>query len=69
MASVESGGGLTGKALSITGSGQETRDFTFVEDIVDGTLRMGVVPQAVTEAINLASETETKIIDLAEGIN
>ncbi len=58
-----------GEALSITGSGQETRDFTFVEDIVDGTLRMGVVPQAVGEAINLASETETKIIDLAEAIN
>ncbi|MGC9345764.1 MAG: NAD-dependent epimerase/dehydratase family protein, partial [Candidatus Bathyarchaeales archaeon] len=33
--------------LPITGSGEETRDFTFVEDIVDGTLRMGVVEEAV----------------------
>jgi nucleoside-diphosphate-sugar epimerase len=55
--------------LPITGTGEETRDFTFVEDIVDGTLRMGVVEEAVGEAINLASETETRVIDLANWIN
>jgi len=54
--------------LPITGTGEETRDFTFVEDIVDGTLRMGVVKEAVGEAVNLASETETKVIDLANWI-
>lgn len=57
------------RPLPITGNGEETRDFTFVEDIVDGTLRMGVVREAVGEAINLASETETRIIDLANWIN
>jgi nucleoside-diphosphate-sugar epimerase len=57
------------KPLPITGSGEETRDFTFVEDIVDGTLRMGVVKEAVGEAVNLASETETRVIDLANWIN
>jgi len=55
--------------LTITGTGEETRDFTFVEDIVDGTLRMGVIKEAVGEAINLASETETRVIDLAKWIN
>lgn len=55
--------------LPITGSGEETRDFTFVEDIVEGTLRMGVSEGALGEAINLASGTETKIIDLAAQIN
>jgi len=60
---------LHGKPLPTTGTGEETRDFTFVEDIVDGTLRMGVVDEAVGEAINLASGTETKIIDLANWIN
>lgn len=55
--------------LPITGTGEETRDFTFVGDIVDGTLRMGVVQEAVGEAINLASETETRAIDLANWIN
>jgi len=57
------------KPLPITGTGEETRDFTFVEDVVDGTLRMGVVREAVGEAINLASETETRVIDLANWVN
>jgi UDP-glucose 4-epimerase len=60
---------LNKKPLPITGTGEETRDFTFVEDIVDGTLRAGVTPDAVGEAINLASETETRVIDLANIIN
>jgi len=55
--------------LPITGTGEETRDFTFVQDIVEGTLRIGVVPEAVGEAINLASETETRVIDLANWVN
>jgi len=60
---------LHNQRLLITGTGKETRDFTFVEDIVDGTLRAGVVPEAVGEAINLASETETRVIDIANTVN
>jgi nucleoside-diphosphate-sugar epimerase len=60
---------IHGQPLPITGTGEETRDFTFVDDIVDGTLRMGVVEEAIGEAINLASGTETRIIDLANWIN
>jgi nucleoside-diphosphate-sugar epimerase len=60
---------MNGQPLPITGTGEETRDFTFVDDIVEGTLRMGVVEEAVGEAINLASETETKVIDLANWVN
>lgn len=60
---------LQGKPLPITGTGDETRDFTFVDDIVDGTLRLGVVPEAVGDAFNLASETETKVIDIANIVN
>jgi len=57
------------KPLPITGTGEETRDFTYVEDIVDGTLRLGVIPEAVGDAFNLASETETKVIDVANMVN
>jgi UDP-glucose 4-epimerase len=60
---------MNGKPLPITGTGEETRDFTFVDDIVDGTLRLGIVPEAVGEAFNLASEKETKVIDLAKWVN
>jgi len=58
-----------GKPLLITGTGEETRDFTYVEDIVDGTLRLGAIPEAVGDAFNLASETETKVIDIANMVN
>ncbi|MFC1914420.1 NAD-dependent epimerase/dehydratase family protein [Chloroflexota bacterium] len=55
--------------LPITGTGEETRDFTFVEDIVDGTLLLGVVPEAIGDAFNICSETETKVIDIANIVN
>lgn len=60
---------LHNKPLPITGTGEETRDFTFVEDIVDGTLRLGIIPEAVGDAFNLASETETRVIDIANLVN
>lgn len=60
---------MLGKPLIITGTGEETRDFTFVSDVVDGLLRAGAKEEAIGEAFNLASGQETKIIDLANMIN
>jgi nucleoside-diphosphate-sugar epimerase len=57
---------LQGKPLVITGTGKETRDFTWVGDINDGLLRAGAMPQAVGEEFNLASGTEVEIGRLAE---
>jgi UDP-glucose 4-epimerase len=55
--------------LPITGTGEETRDFTFVDDIIAGTLLLGAVPEAVGSAFNLASETETPIKEVAAMVN
>jgi len=60
---------LKGQKLPITGTGEETRDFTFVEDIVDGLLRMGYYKAAIGEAFNLAAGREIKIKYLADTIN
>lgn len=60
---------MKGKTLPITGTGEETRDFTFVGDIVDGLLRAGYFEAAVGQEFNLASGQETRIVDLAEMIN
>jgi nucleoside-diphosphate-sugar epimerase len=60
---------MKGKTLPITGSGEETRDFTYVGDIVDGLLRAGMFESAIGEEFNLASGKETRIIDLAKMIN
>lgn len=60
---------MKGMALPITGTGEETRDFTYVGDIVNGLLASAVHPEAVGEEFNLASGRETRIIDLANMIN
>jgi UDP-glucose 4-epimerase len=60
---------MRGEPLPITGTGEETRDFTYVGDIVDGLLRSGYFEAAVGQEFNLASGQETRIIDLAEMIN
>lgn len=60
---------MKGEALPITGSGDETRDFTYVGDLVDGLLRAGYYEKAIGQEFNLASGKETKIIDLANMIN
>jgi len=55
--------------LPITGTGEETRDFTYVEDLVNGLLRAGYFDSAIGKEFNLASGKETKIIELAKMIN
>jgi UDP-glucose 4-epimerase len=60
---------MQGKSLPLTGTGEETRDFTYVEDIVDGLLRAGYYEKAIGKEMNLASGKETRIIDLANMVN
>jgi nucleoside-diphosphate-sugar epimerase len=60
---------MNGQALPITGNGTETRDWTYVEDIVDGLLAMGVVKDAIGEAINLGSGHDHRVGDMAEMVN
>ena len=60
---------MKGHPLPITGNGAQTRDFTFVGDLVDGLLRAGQMESAVGQEFNLASGKETKILDLANMVN
>jgi UDP-glucose 4-epimerase len=60
---------MHGQPLPITGSGEETRDFTYVGDIVNGLLAMAYYTDAVGESINLGAGKEIMIKDLAQWIN
>ena len=60
---------MNGQALPITGDGTETRDWTYVDDIIDGLLAMGLKEEAVGEAINLGSGKEHRVIDMANMVN
>lgn len=58
-----------GRPLPITGTGEETRDWTYVMDIVRGLLLMGYVDAASSEAINLGSGQERSVLEIVQIIN
>ena len=60
---------MKGLPLPITGTGEETRDWTYVDDIINGLLSMGIEEKAIGEAINLGSGKEHKVIEMANIIN
>jgi UDP-glucose 4-epimerase len=60
---------LAGQNLVITGTGEETRDFTYVGDIVYGIFRSAFVDLKKGEVMNLGSGRQTSILDVATNIN
>lgn len=56
------------RPLTITGTGEETRDFIFVDDLVDGLVRCAGTPEAHGEAINIGTGIQTTVIDMAQAI-
>lgn len=60
---------LHGESLVITGTGEETRSFTYTEDIVDGTMRAARLNENGGEVYNIGSDIEVRIVDLAQLIN
>lgn len=60
---------MKGLPLPITGDGTETRDWTYVGDIVQGLLAMGIKEQAIGEAFNLGAGKEQRVIDMANLVN
>lgn len=60
---------MNGQPLPITGDGTETRDWTYVDDIVNGLLALGIKEEAIGEAFNLGSAKEHSVIDMANEVN
>jgi nucleoside-diphosphate-sugar epimerase len=55
---------LAGKAPRIYGDGEQTRDFTYVANVVDGVLRACTAPQASGKVINVATGGRISLNDL-----
>lgn len=60
---------LTGQEIEIHGDGLQTRSFTYVSDTVQGIVRAIECDQAIGEIINIGSDEEISILDLARLIN
>jgi len=56
-------------SLPITGTGEETRDFTYVLDLVQGLVKAGYEKKAIGENFNLAAGREIAIRNLAKMVN
>jgi UDP-glucose 4-epimerase len=59
------GAALKGEPLEVHGSGRQTRSFTYVDDLVDAFVRAIEIPLAAGEMINVGSDREITILDLA----
>jgi UDP-glucose 4-epimerase len=60
---------MNGLPLPITGDGTETRDWTYIDDIINGLLAMGLRDGAIGESINLGSGKEHQVIYMAKLVN
>jgi nucleoside-diphosphate-sugar epimerase len=58
-----------GRRPTIYGDGEQTRDFTYVANVVDGVLRACEAPKAAGEVINVACGTRISLNELLDVMN
>ena len=59
---------LNGEPITLYGSGQQTRSFCYVDDLIAGILRLMAAPDDVTGPINLGNPAEISMRDLARKV-
>ena len=59
---------LRGEDITIYGDGSQTRSFCYVDDLIDGFIRMMATPSEVTGPYNIGNPNEYTIRELAEQV-
>jgi len=57
-----------GRSPTIYGDGRQTRDFTYIDNVVDGVLRAAEAPEASGEVINVATGGRVSLLDLFDAM-
>lgn len=57
---------LRGRPLTVIGDGEQTRSFTYVDDAIRATVAAGLKDEAIGNVINIGSDKEVSIKQLAE---
>ena len=57
---------LKGEPVAVHGDGKQTRSFCYVDDLVDGLIRLMNTPHEVTGPINIGGTSEISIRELAD---
>lgn len=59
---------LQGKDLTIYGDGQQSRSFCYVDDLVDGMIKLMDSPPELVGPVNMGNPTEFTMLELAETV-
>ena len=59
---------LLGEPLTIYGTGEQTRSFCFVSDLIEGLVRLGTLDSCPDGPINLGNAREVTIADIAQRV-
>jgi UDP-glucuronate decarboxylase len=59
---------LRGEPITVYGKGQQTRSFCYVDDLIDGMVRMMASERGFTGPVNLGNPGEFTILELAEKV-
>src|SRR5215468_10996266 len=59
---------LRGEPITIYGNGQQTRSFCYVDDLIDGMIRVMNTPDDFTGPINIGNPREFTMLELAEQV-
>ena len=57
---------LQGNDITVYGDGQQTRSFQYVDDLIEGMIRMMATPESFTGPVNIGNPNEFTIMQLAE---
>jgi UDP-N-acetylglucosamine/UDP-N-acetyl-alpha-D-glucosaminouronate 4-epimerase len=60
---------LAGKQPTIFGDGLQSRDFTYIDNVVEGNLLAAEAPRAVGQTINVACGKQINLLELVSAIN
>jgi UDP-glucuronate decarboxylase len=59
---------LRGEPITVYGDGRQTRSFCYVDDLIEGLVRLMAADDDVTGPINLGNPHEVQVLELAERI-
>ncbi|MFL9844943.1 UDP-glucuronic acid decarboxylase family protein [Flavobacterium rhizosphaerae] len=59
---------LRGEDITIFGDGQQTRSFQYVDDLIEGFVRLMNTPKGFTGPVNIGNPNEFTMLELAENV-
>ena len=58
--------GLRSEPITLYGDGKQTRSFCYVDDLIDGLIRLMEHPSGISDPVNLGNPVEFTMVELAE---